>query len=99
MTREIPIPHPGEVLKEEFFDPMGISVYAAAKAMHVPRSQLNDICRGELRITASIALRLGKYLDVDPRWFMNMQAKYDLDESTEQLADELEAIEPVKHAA
>ncbi|MDE1991710.1 MAG: HigA family addiction module antidote protein [Rhizobiaceae bacterium] len=99
MAREIPLPHPGEVLKEEFLDPMGISVYAAAKAIGVSRSQLNDICRGEHRITAPIALRLGKYLNVDPRWFMNMQSKYDLDESNEALADALAAIEPFQHAA
>jgi len=98
MAREIPLPHPGEILKEEFLEPMGISVYAAAKAIGVSRSQLNDICRGENRMTASIALRLGRYFGVDPQWFMNMQTKYDLAISSEQLAAELESIAPARAA-
>lgn len=99
MTREIPLPHPGVVLKEEFLDAMGISVYAAAKAIGISRSQLNNVCHGEHRITAPIALRLGRYFNVDPAWFMNMQTKYDLETSSEQLAPELEAIQPVGIAA
>ena len=99
MKREIPLPHSGEILKDEFLDPMGVSIYAAAKAIGVSRSQLNGICRGEHRITAPIALRLGKYLGVDPRWFMNMQAKYDLDTSSEELEDVLKSIEPIRTAA
>ena len=99
MKREIPLPHPGEILKEEFLVPMGLTVYAAAKAIGVSRSQLNGICRGEHRITAPIALRLGKYLGVDPRWFMNMQAEYDLDTSSEELEDVLKTIEPLQTAA
>ena len=99
MTRDIPLPHPGEILKEEFLVPMGVTVYAAARAIGVSRSQLNGICRGEHRITAPIALRLGKYLGVDPRWFMNMQAKYDLETSSAELEDVLKTIEPIQSAA
>jgi antitoxin HigA-1 len=99
MAREIPLPHPGEVLKEEFFEPLGISVYAAAKAIGVSRGQLNEICKGKHRITAPIALRLGRYLNVDPRWFMNMQTKYDLEHSAADLAQDLQAIEPFADAA
>lgn len=99
MAREIPLPHPGEVLKEEFFDAMGITVYAAAKAIGISRSQLNSICKGEHRITAPIALRLGRYLNVDAAWFMNMQTKYDLETSSEELAPQLEAIQPLPIAA
>jgi addiction module HigA family antidote len=84
---------------EEFLEPMEISVYEVANAMGVARSQLNEICRGDGRITAGMALRLGKYLGVDPCWFMNMQAKYDLEQSNEELADALAAIQPVRHAA
>jgi antitoxin HigA-1 len=75
---EIPLPHPGEILKTEFLEPMNLSVYALAKAIGVPRSRLNDITRGRQGISAGIALRLGKYFDVDPQWFVNMQGKYDL---------------------
>lgn len=99
MTREIPLPHPGEILREEFLQPMGVSVYAAAKAIGVSRSQLNKICHGEHRVTAGIAVRLGKYLNVDPAWFLNMQQVYDLERSTVELHDELESIEPFRQIA
>lgn len=90
--RDIPMPHPGAILREEFLEPMSLSVYALANAVHVPRSRLNDICRGRQGISANIALRLGKYFGVDPQWFLNMQAKYDLHMQGEALADELAAI-------
>jgi len=99
MVREIPLPHPGIVLKEEFLEPMGISVYAAAKATGIARSQLNRVCNGGLNITAPMALRLGKYLNFDPKWFMNMQVTFDLVSSSESLTRELQAIDPVRSAA
>ena len=79
MPCDIPLPHPGVVLREEFLEPMGLSVYALA----------NDICLGRQRITAAIALRLGRFFGVDPQWFMNMQSKYDLCVQAERLAAEL----------
>lgn len=94
MPREIPLPHPGVVLKEEFLEPMGLSVYALAKAIDIPRSRMNEICHGRQGITASIALRLGRYFGVDPQWFMNMQAKYDLSATAESIADVLDRIQP-----
>jgi antitoxin HigA-1 len=94
MSRDIPLPHPGAVLREEFLEPMGLSVYALAKAIHVARSRINDICLGRQGITAAIALRLGRFFGVDPQWFMNMQAKYDLHVQAERLKAELEAISP-----
>ncbi len=94
MPRNIPLPHPGSVLREEFLEPMGLSVYALAKAIHVARSRVNDICLGRQGITAAIALRLGRFFGVDPQWFMNMQAKYDLSVQAKRLKAELEAIEP-----
>ncbi|MCW0182001.1 HigA family addiction module antitoxin [Zavarzinia sp.] len=94
MPRTIPLPHPGEVLREEFLIPMGLSVYGLAKAIDVPRSRINDICHGRQGMTASIALRLGKYFGVDPQWFMNMQTRYDLATEAEALAATLDRIEP-----
>ena len=94
MPREIPLPHPGIVLREEFLEPMGMSVYALAKAIDVPRSRVNEICHGRQGITASIALRLGRFFGVDPQWFMNMQAKYDLSAAAEEMADALNRIQP-----
>ncbi len=94
MNREIPLPHPGEILKAEFLLPMGISIYALAKSIRVPRSRINEICRGNQGISPSIALRLGRFFTVDPQWFLNMQAKYDLHREGEHLAGELAAITP-----
>jgi antitoxin HigA-1 len=94
MTAIIALPHPGVVLREEFLEPMDISVYALAKAIRVTRSRINEICHGRQGITANIALRLGRFFGVDPQWFMNMQSKYDLRVQAERLADELAAIQP-----
>lgn len=94
MARNIPMPHPGTILKEEFLEPLDMSVYALAKEIRVSRSRINDICLGKHGITANIALRLGKSFDVDPQWFMNMQAKYDLHVERAELAKELSAIKP-----
>jgi len=76
--RTIPVPHPGSVLRSEFLEPMELSVYALAQAIHVPRSRMNEICHARQGILANIALRLGRFFDIDPQWFLNMQAKYDL---------------------
>jgi antitoxin HigA-1 len=94
MARRIPLPHPGTILKEEFLKPMGLSVYALARAIDVPRSRLNEICHGRQGITANIALRLGRYFGVDPQWWMNMQAKYDLHVVSRELSGTLKRITP-----
>ena len=94
MPRALPLPHPGVVLKEEFLVPMDLSVYALAKAIEVPRSRINEICHGRQGITAAIALRLGRFFGVDPQWFMNMQAKYDLAVTAEAMAETLDRIAP-----
>ncbi len=70
------------------------AVYALAKELRVSRSRINDICLGKHGITANIALRMGRFFNVDPRWFMNMQAKYDLHVEEAGLAKELAAIKP-----
>ena len=90
------LPHPGEVLRSEFMEPMGLSAYALAKAMGVSRSRINDIAHGRQGITAAIALRLGRYFNVDPQWFMNMQSKFDL--SRAQKTVDVSGISP-RHAA
>lgn len=92
--RDIPLPHPGVVLREEFLEPLGLSIYALARAIRVPRSRMNEICRGRQGISANIALRLGKFFGADPQWFLNMQTKYDLSIARERLSDELNAIDP-----
>lgn len=92
--KRIPPAHPGEILHEDFLEPMGISVYALANAIKVPRSRVNDIVRGRRAITADTALRLARYFGTTPEFWVNLQAHYDLevakDSSRRQIEKEVE---------
>jgi addiction module HigA family antidote len=77
--RRLPPVHPGEILRDEFLTSMGISVYALAHAIKVPRSQANDIVRGRRALTTDTAIRLGRYFGMTPEFWINLQARYDLD--------------------
>jgi antitoxin HigA-1 len=68
--------HPGEILKTEFMEPMELSAYALAKALHFPG--IYEIVRGERSVTAEIALRLGKYFGLPAQFWLNLQNDYDL---------------------
>ena len=68
--------HPGEILRTEFMEPMGITAYQLAKALHFPG--VYEIVREQRAISADVALRLGKYFAMSPRFWMNLQADYDL---------------------
>ncbi len=72
------ISHPGEILKDEFLEPLGISVYALANAIGVPRTRLNDIVLARRGISADTALRLARFFDVTPNYWLNLQTHYDL---------------------
>jgi len=90
--------HPGEILRDEFLEPLGISVYALAKAIHVPRSRANDIVLGRRSVSADTALRLSRYLRTTPEFWVNLQGRYDLDVAKRSLRGSVEReIEP--HAA
>ncbi len=91
MARDIPPIHPGEILKEEFLVPMALSVYALAQATGMPRTRLNDLVRGRRGITGDTALRLGRYFGTEPEFWMNLQARYDLEMAAEALGDRLTA--------
>ena len=71
--------HPGEILRDEFLIPLGMSVYALANAIKAPRSRVNDIVLGRRAITTETALRLGRYFGMSPQFWLNLQARYDLD--------------------
>ena len=94
MPRDVSLPHPGIVLRQEFLEPLGISVPALAEAIDVPPSRVDEICSGQQGISASIALRLGRFLAFDPQWFMNLQSKYDLSAAAEEMAEALDHIRP-----
>jgi antitoxin HigA-1 len=68
--------HPGEILRTEFMEPMGITAYQLAKELHFPG--IYEIARGERSISADVALRLGKYFSMTPQFWMNLQTDYDL---------------------
>ena len=70
--------HPGEILREEFMKPMGVSINALAREIAVPPNRVSDIVNGKRSITADTALRLGKYFGVSPGLWLGLQVDYDL---------------------
>jgi len=70
--------HPGEVLREEYLVPLGLSARALAKELGVPANRLTEIMRGTRDVSADTAIRLGRYFRTDPRFWLNLQAAYDL---------------------
>ena len=70
--------HPGEILREDFLVPLGMSANALAQALHVPAPRINDIVRERRGVSADTAMRLARYFGSDARSWLNMQAAYDL---------------------
>lgn len=70
--------HPGRILKTEFLDELGLTAYALAKALHVPTTRVAEIINSERAITADTALRLARYFDSTPEFWLNLQTHYDL---------------------
>jgi addiction module HigA family antidote len=89
MNRDIPPIHPGEILLEEFMKPLALSQYALAKALGVPPRRINEIVHGKRAITADTALRLGRYFEVNPQSWLNLQSHYDLELATLKLGERL----------
>ena len=87
--------HPGEILREEFLKPMGITVYELAKRIHLSRSRVNDIVLERRAMTADTALRLARFFGTTAAFWMNLQITYDLRKATNSASRELEDIEPV----
>jgi antitoxin HigA-1 len=82
--------HPGEILLEEFLKPMGLSQYALAKDINVPARRINEIVHGDRSISADTALRLSRYFGMSENFWMNLQARYDLEIQKDQLDGRLE---------
>jgi addiction module HigA family antidote len=76
--------HPGEVLREEYLVPLGMSARALAKALGVPANRVTEVMRGERDISADTAIRLGRYFGADPRFWLNLQSAYDLSKAEKQ---------------
>jgi len=82
--------HPGEILLEEFLNPMGISQYRLAKEISVSARRINEIVHGARAISPDTALRLSRYFGLSERFWMNLQAQYNLEIEKDRLKDRLE---------
>jgi antitoxin HigA-1 len=91
--------HPGEILGDEFMEPLGLSAGQVAKACHVPRTRIERIVRGELGISADTALRLARFFDTAPDFWLNLQKRHEMLVARDAVGDELQKIEPLKRAA
>ncbi len=82
--------HPGEVLFEEFLKPKGLSQNQVALAIRVPARRINEIIHGKRRITADTALRLARYFQMSPQFWLGLQMDYDLDVAEDEVGDRLD---------
>ena len=92
MEMKIEAPTIGEILQEEFMEPLGVSAYALSKAINVPTSRIQDILHNRRKITADTSLRLAKYFGVSDRYFLNLQNDIDVRELKQAMVIELAAI-------
>ena len=87
--RKTPPIHPGEILREEFLSPLGVSQYRLAKETSVPPRGINEIVRGLRSVSADTALRLARYFGTSERFWLNLQARYDLEVEKDRLGKRL----------
>ncbi len=88
--RKIAPVHPGEILLEEFLRPLGVSQYRLSKDISVPPRRINEIVHGKRSITADTALRLARYFGLSERFWLNLQARYDIEVEKDRLEMRLE---------
>ena len=90
MSKKLPPIHPGEILLEEFLQPMGLSQYRLAKDIGVPARRINEIVHGQRAISADTALRLSRFFGMSERFWLNLQVRYDLEVEKDRLGDSLD---------
>lgn len=90
--------HPGEVLLEEFLEPLGVTQHHLAVSIGVPPRRINEIVHGKRRVTADTALRLARYFGTTDRFWLNLQTRFDLEVEKDHLGASLEAIRPLQSA-
>jgi addiction module HigA family antidote len=88
--KTLPPIHPGEILREEFLLPMGVSQYRLAKETGVSPRRINEIVHGKRAISADTALRLSRYFGTSERFWINLQGRYDIEVEKDRLADRLD---------
>jgi addiction module HigA family antidote len=94
----LPPIHPGEILREEYLVPLGLKPYTLAKKLHVPRTRIERLVGETTPVTPDTALRLAKFFGTTPRFWMNMQASYDLAVEGEAKKAEIASIEQMQAA-
>lgn len=97
--RTVPYPHPGEILKEEFLEPMGITAYRLSKSIDVPQTRISDILAGERSITADTGLRLSRFFGTSDEFWVKLQLDYDTATVRERIGAQLEHIRRWDQAA
>lgn len=90
MAEKLPPVSPGEVLLEEFLKPMNISQNKLAEDISVPSNRISQIVNGKREITADTALRLGRYFSIEPEFWMNLQARYNMKQARNRIGSNLE---------
>jgi addiction module HigA family antidote len=92
--------HPGEILLEEFIEPLGLSQYRLSKDISVPPRRINEIVHGKRGISADTALRLARYFATTERFWLNLQMRYDLELEKDHLGERLEVeVQILKRAS
>jgi antitoxin HigA-1 len=92
--------HPGEVLFEDFLQPLGLSQYRLAQDISVPPRRINEIVHGKRSVSADTALRLGRYFGTSEQFWLNLQSHYDLEIERDRLGDRLKKeVAVLKHAS
>ena len=95
-TDKLPPVHPGEILMEDFLKGMGITQHKLAVSIGVPPRRINEIVHGKRAVTADTALRLAKFFEMSPQFWLGLQAQYDLDGAEDRIRSEIERIQPVQ---
>jgi addiction module HigA family antidote len=88
--------HPGEILREEYLEPLGMSVNALAKALNLTATRINEVVREQRGITADTALRLARYFGTSPEFWMDLQVRYELRKAAEQVLRIEREVQPLK---
>ena len=96
MTTQIPVEHPGVILKEEFIEAFDLTPYAVAKGTGIPQTALSEILKGKRKISAINALKLSKFFGVSESFFINIQTRYNLDIAKEKTQKTLSEIIPFR---
>ncbi|MHA6802417.1 HigA family addiction module antitoxin [Salinifilum ghardaiensis] len=91
----MPPVHPGEVLAEEYLEPLGVTQHRVAVAIGVPPRRINEIVHGKRGVSADTALRLARFFGTSERFWLNLQSRYDLERQRDALADTLPRIQPL----